>query len=108
MPRPRKGGRERSNRWKGETQSGFPLQVGPYAIKPARPDGRLIFRLLLVLFFFLRGGWVSADLSFSAKNPNFGSSLAASLGSSFFSFFSFLSLALLPADAALRAPLPSV
>jgi len=27
MPRPRKGGRERSDRWKGETRSGFPLQV---------------------------------------------------------------------------------
>ena len=27
MPRPRKGGRERSDHWKGETRSGFPLQV---------------------------------------------------------------------------------
>ena len=27
MPRPRKGGRERSDGWKGETRSGFPLQV---------------------------------------------------------------------------------
>ena len=27
MPRPRRGGRERSDRWKGETRSGFPLQV---------------------------------------------------------------------------------
>ena len=29
MPRPRKGGRERSDRWKGETRSGFLLQVDP-------------------------------------------------------------------------------
>ena len=27
MPCPRKGGRERSERWKGETRNGFPLQV---------------------------------------------------------------------------------
>jgi len=27
-PRPRRGGRERSERWKGETRSGFPLQGG--------------------------------------------------------------------------------
>ena len=27
MPRPRKGGRERSDRWKGETRSGFPPKL---------------------------------------------------------------------------------
>jgi len=48
MPRPRKGGRERSDRWKGETRSGFPLQVDLGAMEKIKKTG------LLVLIFSIQ------------------------------------------------------